>query len=659
MKKILGLICAILALTVAMLVYASFSLSNYHIYIAEVLIGEGHYKAYLITGIVSILIAVMLLFIWSWIKLFPGKAKTSGIKIIEKAVFYFLMVTLVFSVYMGTVFFIDINKATAGYKKADITRIVDLIYSYAADTDKRKQKISENQRGYQERSKMAFLDEARANIEDKTPLMAAVIDNLTYDGTFETVNFRDSEGRTALIYAVAMSAGSETVKMLLDNGADAKIHDNGRMTTLMYAAAFADNSEIIDLLIDKGADVDEKMPGSKKPIHFAAQYNENVDIIKALIKRGANSEDMAYYAFRGAYKSPLMVAVEYNNSDEVIAYLAKITPDINAFIYGVNILDLAVQYGTETTVRIMLDAGADVNKGAFKQGYSALAIAVMDNDDINVAKLLIEAGADINLSNRNFIFSSALMTAAWGAKPEAVELLLENDANLNIQNLYGMSALEIAAANPYAAEVIALLKKYGIEPGKLQGIYFPSIVLAAAINVDPEQIELLIQQGEDINAVNSEGLSAFSAACRYNMNPEVAKVFLKHGLRVNSFDIETGKKHIEYAGANQNIEMLATLLDYYPEQNRESLRRILFEAVRSGNVNAIKFLKNYGVDLNAQNEAGETALIYAAQISSNPRIINALLENGAETYIKNKEGKTAAQYLKANKKLSKFNIKLN
>lgn len=661
MKKILGFIFAILALTVAMLIYASFSLSNYHIFIAEVLIGEGHYKAYLVTAIVFVLIAIVLLFIWSWIKLIPGKKeKTSTLKIIEKVIFHLLLATFIFAAYMGVVFFIDINKATKGFKKADISRIVDFSYSYAADTDKRRMKISEHQRDYQQKSKADFYIEARKNIEDKTPLMISIIDNLYYDGTYENINFRDSDGRTALMYAIGLSAGSETVKMLLENGADAKMHDNKNITVLMYAASYADSPEIIEMLINKGADVDEKTSGQKKPLHFAAQYNENADIIKALIKHGANPEDMAYYSIRGEYKSPLMVAVEYNNSGEVIAYLADSVMDINAFVYGVNILDLAVQYGTIDTVQIILDAGADVNKGAFKQGYSALAIAAMDNEDINVAKMLIDAGADINISNKNYIFSSALMTAAWGGTPEMVELLLKKEANINVKNLYGMGAIEVAAANPDAAEVISLLKKHGVESGRVQGVYFPPIVLAAMINPDPEQLELLIQQGEDINALNSEGMSAFSAACRYNVNSEVAKVFLKHGLKVNGIDIATGKKHIDYAGANRNIEMLETLLNYYPEQNTESLRRILFEAVESGNAAAIRFLKSYGLDINVQNERdGKTALMYAAQISSNPRVINALLESGAETYIKDNEGKTAAYYLKKNKKLSKFNIKLD
>ena len=658
MKKILGFVCAILAFTVAMLIYASFSLSNYHIYIAEVLIGEGHYRAYFVTGIVFILISVILLCIWSWIKLFNSKAAAFGIKIIEKSVFYFLVVTLVFSAYMGVVFFIDINKATTGFKKADVTRIVEFVYGYAASTNKRRQEISDKREGYQEKSRAEIFMQARAKIEDKTPLMIAVIDNLVYEESYENINYSDSDGRTALMYAIAVSAGSETVKTLLVNGADAKMHDNEKMTTLMYAAAYADTAEIIDMLIDAGADVDEKMAGNKKSIHFAAQYNENVEIIKALIRHGANPEDMAYYTIRGSYRSPLMVAVEYNNSDEVIAYLAEIVPDINAIVYGVNILTLAVQHGTVKTVQIILDAGADVNKGAFRQGYSALAVAAMDNDDINVTKLLIDAGADVNVANKNFIFSSALMTAAWDGSPEIVELILDNDANIDIKNLYGMSALEIAAANPEAADVISLLSRYGIKPGKIQGVYFPSIVLVAAINADPQQIELLIERGADINALNSEGLSAFSAACRYNVNPEVAKVFLKHGLRVNGIDSESGKKHIEYAGANHNIAVLETLLNYYPEQNRESLRRILFEAVKSGNINAVKFLKGYGIDMNVQDKEGVTALMYAAQISTTPRIIYELLDSGAETYIKDNEGKTAEHYLKANKKLSKFGIKL-
>ena len=65
-------------------------------------------------------------------------------------------------------------------------------------------------------------------------------------------------------------------------------------------------------------------------------------------------------------------------------------------------------------------------------------------------------------------------------------------------------------------------------------------------------------------------------------------------------------------------------------------------ASRQGNLEAVKLLIDKGVDVNARNRSGSSALIVAAY-TNRPGVVKALLETGADTDIKNRKGLTALQ----------------
>ncbi len=74
------------------------------------------------------------------------------------------------------------------------------------------------------------------------------------------MNDKDNYGDTALILATSLSnteSNVETVKLLIDNGADVNIRGNDGWTALMYATCNFQNSNIetAKLLLDSGADI--------------------------------------------------------------------------------------------------------------------------------------------------------------------------------------------------------------------------------------------------------------------------------------------------------------------------------------------------------------------------------------------------------------------
>lgn len=78
------------------------------------------------------------------------------------------------------------------------------------------------------------------------------------------------------------------------------------------------------------------------------------------------------------------------------------------------------------------------------------------------------------------------------------------------------------------------------------------------------------------------------------------------------------------------------------EFEKKSLRLSseLIEATSTGNLKKVKELIDYGVDVNVQNEIGETALIIATY-QDRRDIVKCLIEAGTDVNIKNKGGYTS------------------
>jgi len=80
---------------------------------------------------------------------------------------------------------------------------------------------------------------------------------------------------------------------------------------------------------------------------------------------------------------------------------------------------------------------------------------------------------------------------------------------------------------------------------------------------------------------------------------------------------------------------------------QEEKNKKLFNAAKEGNKEAIKLLISVGVNLNAKNKNGETALMKAS-VNGNEDIVKLLIKIGADINAKNKYGSTALMYASAN-----------
>ena len=188
----------------------------------------------------------------------------------------------------------------------------------------------------------------------------------------------------------AENGHSDTVKTLLDAGADVNARAKDGVTALMRAE-HEGHSEIIQLLKKAGA-------LEFTPIQFAARELEPP-------RADANAQDpaAALTTARLVLKtrpvtrrevppdSQLIEAAE-NGQTEKVKTLLEAGANVNAKNnYGVTALMSAVGKGQTETVQALLDAGADVNDKT-EMGVTVLMVAVM-NGHTEIAELLKQAGA--------------------------------------------------------------------------------------------------------------------------------------------------------------------------------------------------------------------------------------------------------------------------
>jgi uncharacterized protein len=134
------------------------------------------------------------------------------------------------------------------------------------------------------------------------------------------VNLKDSEGKTALLWAASNSL--ENAKILISNGAKVNEAANDGMTPFLQATLGVSSGkvsmELCDLLRKKGANINAALSNQSAKgwtaLHYAA-VNGDVELVGYLVKYGANVNKAT-----GEGSSPLYLA-KLEGQDDIVKIL--------------------------------------------------------------------------------------------------------------------------------------------------------------------------------------------------------------------------------------------------------------------------------------------------------------------------------------------------
>jgi ankyrin repeat protein len=429
------------------------------------------------------------------------------------------------------------------------------------------------------------------------------------------VNAPGKDGTPPLHWAVRVD-DVPTARLLIAAGAQASLPNRYALTPMAIAASNG-SAAMIAALLDAGADPNAPDPAGETPLMNAARVGR-LDAVTLLLDRGA-AIDATDTAFQ---QTALMVAVRENHPDVVKALMARgavvnartrtgrtpqwVLPNsVPGFGHGIGIvrgglpdrgsrqpipggmtpLLYAARDGRMETVRLLLDGGADVNQPDVN-GITPLIIAITNNHP-DVARFLIDRGADIKAVDWYG------RTPLWAA----VET-----RNMDVDNATFENSIDRA---PYL-ELIQLLLERGADPNLRMK------------EVPPIRRDFLRVTGS-LAWVDFTGQTPFLTASLAG-DLAVMKLLLKHGADplIPTF-------------AGTTALMAAAGVNWVFYQTYDEGQVALLDAV--------KLCVELGMDVNAVNSMGLTALHGAANRGSDD-IIRFLVQQGAKLDVKDVEGRT-------------------
>jgi ankyrin repeat protein len=161
--------------------------------------------------------------------------------------------------------------------------------------------------------------------------------------------------------------------------------------------------------------------------------------------------------------TPLMISClnsQTVSSDVIVHLLISHGADLNRTRSGeLTALMLCCLYcdKNESTIKLLIDSGADINHISSKFGY-AINIVASNGGNETILKMLISAGADVTNKylRRNNILHNKMSLSAY-------RLLLEADANPNTQDSIGHIPLSYSLNGSSDIDTIRLFLQYGAD----------------------------------------------------------------------------------------------------------------------------------------------------------------------------------------------------
>jgi ankyrin repeat protein len=415
------------------------------------------------------------------------------------------------------------------------------------------------------------------------------------------------------------------------------------------------DGEAARALLKQRVDVNARQGDGTTALHWAAHWDD-LDIVDLLLRAGADAN-----AVNDLGVPPLSLACANGNA-KLVDRLLRGAADPNAALRtGESALMTASRAGSLDIVKILLASHADVNAVERVRGQTALMWAAAEGH-ADIVELLIRNGADVHARSRRgstpLLFAaragdlaSGLALVVGGAYVNEAEpvIPLPEGADSNETLPSGNSALLLASASVNATsgfEYALAVKPSGHE--------------AVAL--------FLLEKGADLTKTDSIGTTPLHAAVQTG-KLALVKTLLAHGADPNArltkappplrgdfvaYNQYVGATPFWYAANARypNVDIIHALIAARADTRvavQDGTTALMAAvgmaqndarlATEASAFEVVKLIVENGVNVNAVNRNGQTALHGAARAGRNT-IVRFLAEHGATLDIKDRQGRT-------------------
>ena len=389
------------------------------------------------------------------------------------------------------------------------------------------------------------------------------------------------------------------------------------------------------------------------PALHAAAAEGKTQILQLLAKRAENLD------FTHGYRevTALHAAVDSGQAESVKILLGAGIDADKGDREDRTPLHLATKDGRRTIVQVLLAAGADPNlKDA---GGNCVMHAAAKADRKGIIEDMVEMEADLKITNR--VHQTPVEVAVEADAPGALVALAEAGADLNGKNRYGVPLLKVAISEGRTNALGALLENgvnvnlqdargctplhwavYERNPGAVR-----ALIDHGAARGEPDEngrtalyktindgefdlAVLLIPPEPDSQVMNASQTSLLAAACKRDAERSFVKRLIKAGAELKETDDGISPLAHRVAEKYWSTEWILFLMNEGVDPNvRDNAgRNLLHVACRRGEGKTVEVLLNATADVDCRDDQGKTPLHLATR-ENHPAVVDLLLKNGA------------------------------
>ncbi len=457
----------------------------------------------------------------------------------------------------------------------------------------------------------------------------------------------------------------EVIEQKIAEGNSATALNKNGFDAVVYAILEnVDNTIIKHLLSKKGNDVN-KLTHDKRTYVFWAAYKNNVALMKHLIAQKARMDlkDSHYFsvltfaAAAGQTNTEIYdlcikngIDIQTDKDEHGANALLLLTPSLKDF----TLIDYFTSKGLD------LHSKDDDGNGVFN--YTART------GNIEMLNQLIKKG--VSYKDLNDKGGNAMIFASRGTRKGYNSLAffqyLENlGIEPNITNKNGVTPLHNLAYRNKDFEVLNYFLNKDVNSNQKDDKGNTPLLNASHSNT-LEVIKLFAKNTNDINITNKEGHSALTNALQHN-TIDVVDFLISQKADVHVIDSKGNNlgyytlKSYNPNKIDQFKKKIAALAKKgfditRPQKNGNTLYHL---AIDKNDLELLKMIPDYNIDINAKNKEGITVLHKAAMTAKNNEILTYLLSIGADKTITTDFEESAFDLASENEVLKGNNVDLN
>lgn len=357
--------------------------------------------------------------------------------------------------------------------------------------------------------------------------------------------------------------------------------ENGQTMLIYYITRYTD-PEPLNLLIESGADIQTHCVPRYEALFISSINNPSAAITEMLISNGANVVDRDYEK-----NTALILAATFNSSPAVI-----------------NIL---LDYGLKTNT---------VNK----YGYTPLMLAAYENGRLPILQTIIDNEADVNAKDPEG--HTPLMAAAIRGRDEVMKYLITRGADYRAVDNLGLSVLDYYnkrhylttldfKADPAASPSERMFQEFKFISDN--HFHFNNLLKEGVVSENAETVVAdALSNLADVDTLDENGCTPLLNATRANKSLAVMTQLVEAEADINAKCLE-----------EQNALMFLSLQSTSSEDVEENIKKA-------------QYLVENGLDINATDSNGNTALMYAVAHNADNKFILNLINLGANINAQNK-----------------------